>query len=116
MGGESGYRYLTLDYATGTTTLTDAMGTGEETKLTVGGGATPEVLSFITPGVSDTNPLCYCTWRLEIDWTSATHVGTTIIDLDGQPIALVAPGDDNGEYYWFDEDRTLRWLGDGSPP
>jgi hypothetical protein len=116
VGGESGYRYLSLDYNTGSTKLTDATDMDRVVKLTVGAGATPEVISFITPGVTETNPLCYCTWRLEIAWTSATREGKTVVDLDGEPISLVAPGDDNGHYHWIAEDGTLRWLGDGLPP
>lgn len=110
VGGDSGYRYLSLDFKTGTTELTDANSTGKKEKLTVGGGAIPEVISFITPGVSEDNPLCYCTWRLEISWTSATREGSTIVDLDGEPISLVAPGDDNRVYHWIEE-GALRSIG-----
>lgn len=113
IGGETSAHILTLDYETRTTRLTD--GQGKEVTVTVGGGATPEVIAIITPAVSEDTPLCYCTWRLEIAWTSATREGVVTADLDGQPVSLVASGSGNGHYHWFAEDGALRWNGDGLP-
>ena len=62
--------------------------------------ADPEVFQVTTTSVEGVESDCFCTWRLSVHWTSGTAEGEEIVDMDGQPVAVVNAKP--YELYWLE--------------
>ena len=88
-GGDLADRTITFNFETGVAEISNGDG-NVASSLTIGAGAEPEVLFFSTPDIDDATTGCFCTWKMNVAWTSASRDGKLIVDLDGRPVSLVS--------------------------
>ena len=88
-GGDLADRTITFNFETGAAEISSGDG-NVASSLTIGAGAEPEVLFFSTPDIDDATTGCFCTWKMNVAWTSASRDGKLIVDLDGRPVSLVS--------------------------
>lgn len=55
---------------------------------------------------------CSCTWRAEVDWTTAGGSGTTVLDLGSSPLRTAAAADGGVTGYAYAPDGSVRPLGE----
>lgn len=87
-GGELADHSLHLDFATSSVRISSPTEGQLDFPFRID-SADPEVFQVTTTSVEGVESDCFCTWRLRVQWTSGTGEGEEIVDMDGQPVAVV---------------------------